>query len=257
MSAGPPGGRRRRVDLVALVALLGSLAVATVAVLALRSGAVAGSAAVAPAPQTAGSEVVAPASPPSGPATLPGAPATSSGPAPRGAPVEPPERVPADLASYQREREAEREAAPVRVLAGSVGLDAPLDPVGVAEDGQMEVPRDASRGGWYRYGPTPGAAGSAVLAGHVDDALGRRGAFAALAEADIGDELLVEHTDGTRTAYRIKTIETVAKEELAADRLFRRDGEPRLVLVTCTGPWSVTTGHYVENLVVTAVPSDP
>ena len=34
----------------------------------------------------------------------------------------------------------------------------------------MDLPEDVDRVGWYRFGPAPGADGSAVLAGHVDDA---------------------------------------------------------------------------------------
>jgi hypothetical protein len=70
--------------------------------------------------------------------------------------------------------------APVRLTVPALGVDAPLDPVGVAPDGQMALPDDVDRVGWYRFGPAPGAAGSAVLAGHVDDAEQGLGALAAL-----------------------------------------------------------------------------
>ena len=48
---------------------------------------------------------------------------------------------------------------PVQVLVPDLGIDVPIDSVGVAEDGQMEVPADALRAGWYRFGPSPGQAG--------------------------------------------------------------------------------------------------
>ncbi|GGK56282.1 class F sortase [Ornithinimicrobium pekingense] len=144
--------------------------------------------------------------------------------------------------------------APVRLRAPSVDLDVPLDAVGVAADGQMEIPEDADRAGWYRHGPAPGTDnGSAVIAGHVDDRSGP-GAFLALTEAREGDELEVDLADGSTATYRIVSRVSVAKPELAVDDLFRRDGSPTLHLVTCTGEWSRQTGHYTDNLVVTAEP---
>lgn len=145
-------------------------------------------------------------------------------------------------------------APPVRLRVPAVGLDVPLDAVGVAQDGQMVVPEDADRAGWYRYGPAPGTGtGSAVIAGHVDDRSGP-GAFLALTEAQEGDEIEVELADGTRTAYRVVSRVSVAKPELAVGDLFRRTGPPTLHLVTCTGEWSRQTGSYTDNLVVTAEP---
>ncbi|MDD9207375.1 hypothetical protein PU560_12990 [Georgenia sp. 10Sc9-8] len=47
-------------------------------------------------------------------------------------------------------------------------VDMPVDPVGVAADGQTEIPEDAARAGWYRFGATVGAAaGTTVIAEFV------------------------------------------------------------------------------------------
>jgi hypothetical protein len=46
--------------------------------------------------------------------------------------------------------------APVRVAIPGRDVDVPVDPVGVAADGQMEIPPLAERGGWYRFGADPG-----------------------------------------------------------------------------------------------------
>lgn len=144
--------------------------------------------------------------------------------------------------------------APLRLRVPAVDLDVPLDAVGVATDGQMEVPEDADRAGWYRYGPAPGTErGSAVIAGHVDDRSGP-GAFLALTEAQEGDEVEVELEDGTTATYRVVSRVTVAKPDLAVEDLFRRTGPSTLQLVTCTGDWSPQTRRYTDNLVITAEP---
>jgi len=38
------------------------------------------------------------------------------------------------------------------------------------------------------------------------------------------------------------------------DDVFARTGKARLVLVTCGGPFDQRSGHYKDNIVVTAVP---
>ena len=37
--------------------------------------------------------------------------------------------------------------------------------------------------------------------------------------------------------------------------IYTRAGSPKLVLVTCGGPFDAKTGHYRDNVVVTAVPA--
>lgn len=146
--------------------------------------------------------------------------------------------------------------APVRLTVPSVGLEVTVEGVGVREDGQMEIPDEGDRAGWYQHGPHPGAdAGSTVVAAHVDTKTGP-GAFLALTGVTEGDEVLVELADGTSTTYRVVGGEQVAKTDLAVDELFRRDGDPVLRLVTCTGDWSPQAGSYTDNLVISAVPVD-
>lgn len=145
--------------------------------------------------------------------------------------------------------------APVRLSVPSLDLRVQLDDVGVTADGQMEIPDEGDRAGWYRHGPAPGSdAGSVVVAGHVDTSSGPA-AFVALTGVEEGAEVVVELDDGSSAIYRVVGGETVAKTDLAVDDLFRRDGDPVLRLVTCTGDWSPRAGSYTDNLVVTAVPT--
>ncbi|GAA4884392.1 class F sortase [Actinomycetospora straminea] len=145
--------------------------------------------------------------------------------------------------------------APVRVRAPAVDLDAPVVAVGVADDGQMAVPERIAEVGWYRYGPAPGApAGSAVLAGHVDDSVQGLGAFADLGALRVGDEVSVDGPGGT-TTHRVREVRVVGKDALPVDELFDESGPPRLVLVTCDGPFDTDAGRYRDNLVVVTDPA--
>ena len=146
-------------------------------------------------------------------------------------------------------------AAPVRLAIPALGVDAPLDPVGVRADGQLDLPGDVDRVGWYRFGPAPGAAGSAVLAGHVDDAEQGLGVLAPLREAAPGDEVQVTDAAGSVTRWRVVGRELIEKRALPVDTLFTRTGPARLVLVTCGGPFLPDAGSYRDNVVVVAEPA--
>lgn len=143
---------------------------------------------------------------------------------------------------------------PVRLTVPSLELAVAVDAVALDEDGQMTIPDGGDRAGWYRHGPAPGSdEGSVVVASHVDTRTGP-GAFFALTQVQEGSEVTVELDDGTSTTYRVVGGEQVAKADLAVDEIFRRDGDPVLRLVTCSGDWSPRAGHYTDNLVITAVP---
>ena len=144
--------------------------------------------------------------------------------------------------------------APVRLAVPALGVDAPVEPVGVRDDGQMALPDNVDRLGWYRFGPVPGAEGSAVFAGHVDDADQGLGALAPLRDAEPGAEVVVTDAAGTATRWRVVSREVLEKQALPVDRLFARTGEPRLVLVTCGGPFLPDVGGYRDNVVVVAKP---
>jgi hypothetical protein len=125
----------------------------------------------------------------------------------------------------------------------------------VEPDGAMTLPTDVDRVGWYRFGPAPGAtAGTAVLAGHVDDREQGLGALAPLRTIGPGAEVLVRDAAGAVTRWRVVTRELVDKQEVPLDALFRRSGPPRLVLLTCGGPFLPGLRSYRDNVVVVAEP---
>lgn len=147
--------------------------------------------------------------------------------------------------------------APASVRVPSVGLELGVVPVGVREDGQMDVPDLVTELGWYRYGPAPGAdAGSAVLAAHFDSDIGAA-PMASVLGASAGDIVEVTTAAGDLLLFRITVIEQISKAELPLESLFARDGEHAMQLVTCGGEWDSAAGAYEDNIVVTAVPVEP
>jgi hypothetical protein len=145
-------------------------------------------------------------------------------------------------------------AAPARLALERLGIDVPVDPVGVAADGTMALPDDGFRVGWYRFGPTPGSpAGSAVLAGHVDTREQGRGALFPLSRAVPGDSVVVRRTAGPALRYTVVSRELLPRAELPVAELFGETGPARLTLLTCGGAYVRGRG-YTDNVVVTALP---
>lgn len=150
---------------------------------------------------------------------------------------------------------ARERTAPTRVVVERLGVDMPIDPVGVAPDGQTEVPEDANRAGWYRFGPGLGEReGAMVVLAHNGSEITPRGPFHELWYAEPGDAVRVEGADGELEEFVVQEREVLVKDGLDWSEYFRRDGERSLVLITCGGTWDERASSYRENVVVTATP---
>jgi sortase (surface protein transpeptidase) len=180
--------------------------------------------------------------------------ALTASPAPSSPVAAGPGALPAVTARPAEPTAAEQQPVPVRLVVPALGVDTVVDPVGVEPDGQMTIPAEVDRVGWYRFGPAPGAAGSAVIAGHVDDREQGLGAMAPLREAEVGAEVVVTDAAGTAQLWYVVSRELIQKQVLPLDRLFARDGPPRLTLITCGGPFLPEFGSYRDNVVVVAEP---
>lgn len=129
-----------------------------------------------------------------------------------------------------------------------------VQPSATAPDGELAVPEDPLRLGWWIGGARPGdPAGTAVVAGHVDSAEAGLGAFAALRDTAPGDPVTVRAADGTTRQFVVTEVLQYGKLRLPAE-LFTREGPPRLALITCTGEFDRERRSYADNLVVLAVP---
>jgi sortase (surface protein transpeptidase) len=126
----------------------------------------------------------------------------------------------------------------------------------VAATGQMDVPENVTDVAWYKFGPSPGERGSAVLAAHVDLAGEGRGVFFGLRTLDADVIVHVTYDDGSERPFRVVARTVYDKDELPTDVLFAKDGPPALTLITCGGAFSRADRHYDSNVVVYAVPVD-
>jgi sortase (surface protein transpeptidase) len=143
--------------------------------------------------------------------------------------------------------------APVSITIPAIGVDASVIPVGlIPGTDQINVPT-WQLAGWYQPGPSPGDPGSAVVVGHVDYA-SHQGVFWRLRELQPGDTATIGYADRSVRIFRVVGRQELAKQSLPA-QLFSRQGGPSLALITCGGPFDAATHHYLDNVVVVAVPA--
>ena len=141
---------------------------------------------------------------------------------------------------------------PISVRIGAIGVDAPITPVGLEPNGEMEIPESVAQVGWYRLGAVPGRPGSAVLAGHVDSRSQGRGAFFSLSAVEPGAPVTVVDARGVEHQFEVVARRQFPKDGLPAD-LFSNTGDARLALITCGGDFNSDTRSYRDNIVVYAV----
>ena len=168
------------------------------------------------------------------------------------APIRPPIHTPEDPVPAP---EAPVPAAPATVTLPAVADAVPLVPVGVLPGGGLQLPERPTVLGWYAAGAVPGsAAGTAVVAGHIDSAVYGAGPLEGLLDLAPGDAVTVTDEAGETHSYVVSARASYAKAALPAE-LFRTDGPPQLALVTCGGEFDERTGSYADNVVVLAVPA--
>ncbi len=176
----------------------------------------------------------------------------SVGPLSRAAEGRPAAKVPVRGAALPDARQA-RGAVPAEITIDDLGISLPIRPVGVAEDGSMELPETVSQAGWYEFGARPADRGGiTVLAAHVDTREEGLGQFARLREAREGSIVMVTDRGGDRYEYRVVQVTRIAKSKVPWDGIFDRAGPSRLAIVTCGGEYDRDRGSYRDNVIVLA-----
>jgi len=156
--------------------------------------------------------------------------------------------TPTPVAAASR-RPAVARSAPVTLRIPAIGLDVPVSELGLNPDGTIEVPASFTEPGWYRLGPSPGQAGSAVILGHVDSYLGPA-VFFRLRSLLPGDLVEVTLADGVIVQFVVRSVAEYLKADFPDRLVYGSHGYSALQLVTCGGVFDTATRHYLSNVVV-------
>ena len=142
---------------------------------------------------------------------------------------------------------------PVRLAIPALHVVARVQPV-TSAGSVLPVPADPHLVGWWTSSARPGAPdGTVVMDGHVDSAREGPGALFRLTELHVGDSLVVT-TTSQDVPYRVIGRRVYTKATGLPRDLFEASPSPRLVLISCGGPFDQQARSYEDNVVVYAVP---
>ncbi|ONK16202.1 class F sortase [Streptomyces sp. MP131-18] len=146
-------------------------------------------------------------------------------------------------------------AVPTWVSIPSIEVEAPLMNVGLDPEGWVEAPPQeiANLAGWYEDAAAPGARGTAVIVGHVDNAAGPA-VFYGLGVLRPGDAVEVIREDGVAVAFTVYDVAVYDKDQVPPS-VYHDTGRAELRLITCGGSFEQSSG-YEDNVVVYARMTD-
>jgi len=173
------------------------------------------------------------------------APARNVGTVPAG----PTSSAPATLITYLN---------PNRIQIPAIHADAPIYPEPTGPHRELQIPLNPRQVGWWSGGAHPGSPiGTAVFAGHINYA-GVQGTLARIGSLNPGNMVFISgERDGkvVKLSFKVTGVRTYRKTNLPFTEIFNQNVVGRVAIVTCGGPFDASTGNYLDNIVVYAVPA--
>lgn len=146
-------------------------------------------------------------------------------------------------------------ADPVELKIESIGATSSLIPLGLNPDQTISVPPVSQplQASWYKFGPTPGAVGPAVVLGHINGN-GQPGIFARLHETKPGDQVTISRNDGSTAIFTITRLEQLSKDSFPTEAIYGDlpGTTSELRLITCGGTFDRNARSYKDNIIAFA-----
>jgi LPXTG-site transpeptidase (sortase) family protein len=146
-------------------------------------------------------------------------------------------------------------AVSVRLVIPRIGVNAPVENVGITTSGDLATPKQNPWDGvgWYSNGPRPGEEGSAVINGHLDRPGGYPAIFWNLRYLQTGDTVMVVNAQGKTMHFRVLRIASYTPQSAPVQDIFGTTGGIYLNLITCAGTWIPNEHQTTMRLVVYTV----
>ncbi len=162
---------------------------------------------------------------------------------------------------------------PLELQIPSLEVNAPMLGVGLTSGNEMDAPKGEigdpiwHTAFWYRGSGLPGESGTATIAGHVNDPLGRDEIFAHLQDLQPGDLIIIRYTmPNIDFTFTVDQVEVYSIQESSDPAVLAQiygtgpvngtapqpslDGLSHLTLITCAG--SIVNGQFDHHVVVYA-----
>ncbi|HEY9369996.1 class F sortase [Streptomyces sp.] len=142
---------------------------------------------------------------------------------------------------------------PVRLRIPKIDVDAPVMRLGLGAKGALNTPpaADPNLAGWYEDGPPPGADGTAIVAGHVDNQQGPA-VFYALGALQKGHRVEVLRRDGRTAVFTVDAVEVYDNDAFPDRKVYGDRDRAELRVITCGGGFDKKSGGYQGNVVAFA-----
>ncbi|RPI83806.1 MAG: sortase [Chloroflexi bacterium] len=165
---------------------------------------------------------------------------------------------------------------PLELKIPSLKVNAPVLGVGLTSENEMDAPKGPigdpvwHTAFWYRGSGLPGESGTATIAGHVNDPLGRDEIFARLQDLQPGDLIIIHYTKpNIDFTFTVDQVEIYSLQESSDPAVLAQiygtgpvsgtapqpslDGLSHLTLITCAG--NIVNGQFDHHVVVYATPT--
>jgi sortase (surface protein transpeptidase) len=143
-------------------------------------------------------------------------------------------------------------SVPINISIPAVNIQASVTPVGQAADGAIQMPPILDwTTGWYKYSPTPGQIGPAIIVGHVDN-YKSIWVFWRLRYLQPGNDIYISRADGSVVHFKVTALEQFSQANFPTQEVYGNINYPGLRLITCGGTFSKVTESYDQNTVVYA-----
>ncbi|PKO14453.1 MAG: hypothetical protein CVU39_14460 [Chloroflexi bacterium HGW-Chloroflexi-10] len=168
---------------------------------------------------------------------------------------------------------AEPNELPLELQIPDLKVNAPMLGVGLTSGNIMDAPKGPigdpvwHTAFWYRGSGIPGDSGTATIAGHVNDPLGRTEIFANLGDLKRGDVIIIHSTTSNIDIYfNVNRVEVYSIQESSDPAVLAQifgdgpvsgkgpqpapDGLSHLTLITCSG--NIENGAFDHHTIVYA-----
>jgi hypothetical protein len=181
--------------------------------------------------------------------------------------------VPAPLFDAKLDIKAGPVDVPLELWIPSIHVNVPVIGVGLTQWNVMDAPMGSvgspfwHSAFWYRGSGIPGEIGTATIAGHITDPLGKPGAFRYIQELPVGALIIIHDTRSSiDIRFRIDDVKTITLEESTDPAILTLiygagpvagtgpqpslDGLSHLTLITCAT--NFITGNFDDRTVIFA-----
>lgn len=145
-------------------------------------------------------------------------------------------------------------SAPTHISIPAIGVNHDLRPTGLNPDGTLATPplTQVQWPVWYKYSPTPGQRGPAVIVGHIDSATDGGGVFFKLGAMRAGDTIIIGRRDGSAAQFTVYKTAEYNKANFPTSSVYGNTADAEVRLISCGGAFDTSKKSYEDDIVIYA-----